>query len=123
MRNFLWLGVALGFISSGLASADDKVGQGVIEALKKQGGANVVIALVEPPSMGVPQIDLPTLRSEISSLQSQVLSALSPSDYRERHRYETVPSLAIWVSKTGLAKLVAHPKVVRIDLDVGGIGA
>jgi hypothetical protein len=122
MRNFLWLGVVLGFVSIRLASAGEKVSQGVIEALRREGGANVVVALVEPLSMRAPRIDLPTLRSEIASMRSQVLSTLDPTDYRERHRYEAIPSLAIWVTKAGLAKLIAHPKVVRIDLDVGGTG-
>lgn len=122
MRNSPWLGIVLGLISVGLASAQEKVGHGVVEALQREGGANVVIALLEPPSMRAPQIDLPKLRTEIESLQGQVLSTLYVSDYRARHKYRAVPALAGWVSRTGLAELIANPNVVKIDLDVGGTG-
>ena len=123
MKNLLWLGILLGFVGVRLASAQEKVGQGVIEILQREGGANVVIALVEPPSMRASQIDLPILRSEIASLQAQLLSTLYASDYRERHRFRAVPALAGWVSSAGLAKLVGNPNVVKIDLDVGGTGS
>lgn len=100
-----------------------KVGEGVIEALQREGEANVVVALVEPPSAGAPQIVLPTLRSEIGSLQRGVLSQLAPSDFGTKQAYRAIPALAGTVTNAGLAKLLANPNVVRIDLDVGGTGS
>jgi hypothetical protein len=123
MRNFLWLGVVMGFVSVGLACLEEKIGQGVMEILKTRGEAAVIITLAEPPSMRTPQIDLPTLRSEITSLQDQVLSTLDPSDFRLKLRYQAVPALAGIATEAGLAKLAANPNVVRIDLDVGGTGS
>ena len=52
-------------------------------------------------------------------LRTQVLSALNPSDFKERHVYRSLPALAGRVTEAGLEKLVANPNVVRIDLDVG----
>ena len=100
-----------------------KVGQGVLETLQAEGEVNVVIALTEPPSMNASPFDLPTVKREIADLQDEVLSSLTPSDYCEKLRYQAVPALAGKIlSEAGLAKLVANPKVVRIDLDVGGSG-
>lgn len=101
-----------------------KVGQGVIEALQAEGGVNVVVLLVEPPSMSTSSIDLPSLKRDIASLQDDVLSSLDSSEFRVKLRYQAVPALAGRVlSEAGLTKLAANPNVVRIDLDVGGTGS
>jgi hypothetical protein len=102
--------------------AIQKVSQEVIEALQKQEMVDVIIALVEPPSMGTPPVELATLKAEIASLQDQVLSALEPAEFRVKHKYQAIPALAGTVTEAGLAKLAAHPKVMKIDLDVGGTG-
>lgn len=107
---------------SGQAAQVEKVGQDVIEAIQSDGGANVVIALVKPQSIQTPQIDLDTLHEEVNNLQDQVLSTLDTSEYRERYRYQSIPALAGRITAAGLAKLVADPNVLRIDLDLRGAG-
>jgi subtilisin family serine protease len=125
MRFFLWFGMILLLASSvpgGKVAADDKIGQGVAEALQMYGEANVVIALAQPPSMTAPQLVMSTLKMEIANLQDQVLSQLNPSDLMVTHKYEAVPGLSGKVTEAGLSKLVANPNVLKIDLDVGGSG-
>lgn len=103
--------------------ANQKISQGVIEAIQKNGEANIVIMLVPPSSLQTSPVDLPTVRNEIARLQDDVLSVLDDSDYRQKHKYETIPALAgTLLTEAGLAKLATHPKVVRVDLDVGGSG-
>jgi subtilisin family serine protease len=102
------------------AAQAGEVGEGVTDAIQTDGYANVVIALKEPPSAKAPVIVLPTLTSEIASVQDAVLSALAPSDLIVKHQYEAVPALAGRVTEAGLANLVADPNVLRIDLDIGG---
>ena len=123
MRKLLWPGVVLAFVGAGQSAQVEKVGQEVIAAVQSDGKANVVIALVKPPALRAAQIDLPALNSEIASLQDQVLSELDTSEYRERYRYQSIPALAGRLTETGLAKLMANPNVVRIDLDIGGTGS
>jgi hypothetical protein len=77
MRFFLWFGMILVLISCALSSKMteiEKIGQGVTEVLQTEGEANVVVALVEPPSMRAPQLVMSTLKREIANLQDQVLS-------------------------------------------------
>jgi hypothetical protein len=100
-----------------------KVGPEVIEAVQTEGQANVMIMLTEPPSRRAPRIDLSIVKQEIAQLQDQVLSTLDSQDFQGKQRYQAIPALAGKVTKTGLAKLVAHPNVVKIDLDVGGTGS
>ena len=123
MRKLLWPGVILAFVGAGQSAEVGKVGQEVIESIQAEGEANVVIALVKPPALLAAHIDLPALNSEIASLRGQVLSSLDTSEYRERYRYQSIPALAGRLTETGLAKLIANPNVVRIDLDIGGTGS
>jgi len=123
MRRLRWPGVFLAFVGAGQSAQVEKVGQEVIAALQSDGEANVVIALVKPPALRAAQIDLLALNSEIASLQGQVLSVLDTSEYRERYQYQSIPALAGRLTETGLAKLIANPNVVRIDLDIGGSGS
>ena len=141
MKRWLWLSlvivrvIAFGYppddqrLSPGLAlvasaqSADEKVGQALINALQARQEVPVMIALSEPPALGAAHIDLDDVRSEVASIQDAVLSTLEPFDFRLKFRYEAVPALAGQVTQAGLNKLVAHPDVRRIDLDVGGTGA
>jgi len=123
IRKLLFLGIIPVLLGLGPASAQEKVGQGVIEVLQAKGKAFVVIALVEPPSINKPKIDLQTVKNEIANLQEGVLSQLDASDFSLKHKYSSVPALAGTVTETGIAELIENPNVVRIDLDVGGTGS
>lgn len=115
----LMLGSTFEYVSAQPQPSNEKIGQGVREALATDGTAQVVIALTQPPSMETQPIDLEKLRREISELQDDVLSGLRADKYTPRYKYRVVPGL-IGTIKTeqGLSKLAAHQNVVRIDLDV-----
>jgi subtilisin family serine protease len=103
-------------------TASQKIGSGVIEALQVDGHAHVMIMLAEPVTMSR-GADLTTMRKAVAKAQGAVLGRLYASDYSARRTYQTIPALAGRVTQTGLAKLVADPTVVKIDLDVGGTGS
>ncbi len=102
-------------------STSAKIGPGVVEALRAQGAARVVIALAPPLSMQARQIDLARLKQDVSALQNGALSALGAGEFRISHKYAAVPGLAgTLTSEAGLIRLAAHPSVAKIDLDAGG---
>jgi hypothetical protein len=108
----------------------DKVGPGVIEALKEQGSAQIMIALDQSgaegaysgqPGMG---IGMAAERSRIANMQNDILARLGFNDYEERHAFKSVPAMAGRLkSEAGLEVLVSNPHVVKIDIDVGGGGS
>jgi subtilisin family serine protease len=56
----------------------------------------------------------------IRAVQDRVLSRLSAADLRLTHRWEAIHAVAGELTQAGLAKLLADPDVVRVDLDVDG---
>lgn len=95
----------------------------VIEALRSDGRANVVVALALPAGFDAePGSD--RSRAEIARVQEDVLGAIDPGDFELRVRFVAVPALAGTVlSEPGLRALAAHPQVLRVDLDVEGGGS
>ena len=115
----LMLGSTSEYVSAQPQPSNEKISQGVREALSTDGAAQVVIALTQPPSMETQPIDLERLRREISELQDDVLSGLRADEYTPGHKYRVVPGLTGTIkTEQGLSKLAAHQNVVRIDLDV-----
>ena len=55
-------------------------------------------------------------------MQHKVLSQFGPEDFTLTHRWEALSAMAGEVSQSGLAKLMADPDVLWVDLDVGGSG-
>ena len=52
------------------------------------------------------------------------MSDFQAADFTLDRRYEFVPAMTGWVTKTGLEKLSSHPDVVRVhlDMEIGGQG-
>lgn len=122
-----WLWVSVGFLGGAQAHPADghreKIGPGVLDTLRSDGSANVVIALVPPEAAKASHPDLSLLRAEIARSQQEVLSVLDAKDYAGRYAFRSVPALAGKVkSEAALQRLAAHPHVAKIDLDVGGRG-
>ena len=102
--------------------SSDMIGKAVTDALARDGSVSVMIMLHVPPSMQDKPTDTVGAREEIARLQDEVLASLEPSDFRLSIRYENVPALAGRLYSSGLAKLEKHPRIQRVDADVGGGG-
>jgi cysteine-rich repeat protein len=92
-------------------------GRPVLAEIQLHGTARVLVALQAP---------LAGTRAErqrsIGLAQARVLSAVGKSEFETARRFESVPALAGRVTAAGLARLLASPDVVRVDLDGGGKG-
>jgi subtilisin family serine protease len=106
------------------AQAGSKIGPGVREALDTGRSISVMVALAEPGGRRAWAFDLGQKRSEVAQLQDGVLATLEQAQFRLTRRYAAVPALAgVLRSKSGLARLEAHPHVQRVDLNIGGTGS
>lgn len=94
-------------------------GSEVHRALETNRKVRVVIALRRPIA---PYAKLPSRLAEIRNIRSNVLAKLGPEDFTVTHEWEAISAVAGDVSMSGLARLLANPDVVRIDIDVGGSG-
>ena len=56
-------------------------------------------------------------REYFSQVENNVLSSLSSSDFRERHRFATINAFSGYLSSTGFAKLRNDPRVSSIEVD------
>jgi subtilisin family serine protease len=91
-----------------------KVGGAVSNALAGSASVRVVVALKEPEASATA---LSERGQEVATAQDSVLSALTTSDFRVTRRYQYLPAMAGEVSPAGLARLEAHPAVLKVDLD------
>ena len=114
-----WLGL-LAMVSLavwvGVAGAQ-VAGPELHQALGASQRVRVVIALRPPVT---PPTDRLAKVRGIRAIQDRVLSRLSAADLRLTHRWEAIHALAGELTRAGLAKLLADPDVVRVDLDVDG---
>jgi subtilisin family serine protease len=130
MHGRLFLGLAavlaLSFLLSGAANGragaegdvfpSGRIDPNVVDALKTKPWVEVFVALAEPPAAAAASLDLSALRQQVATGQSDVLLGLTGADFRLVDRYEAIPSLFGTVSAAGVAKLAAHPNVVRVYL-------
>jgi subtilisin family serine protease len=109
--------------SSGASGAADlvaaKVGAPVSTSLARQPWARVIVAL-RWSGRSLAAAGLGERR--VAALQRSVLARLSRSDFQETAVWREIPGFAGRVSRSGVAKLAADPRVVRVDLDSGGHG-
>ncbi len=113
----LALTVAAGF---GAAHARaQEIGSAVQRALETDGWVPVVVMLRPAASAGSA---LAERTSAVSALQSGVLDALGPADFRLTRRWSAIPGFAGQLSAAGQARLRAHPSVLRVDMDEAGEG-
>lgn len=122
-RIYQSIAAALIFVSVGLTSdqpAVDPTGWGALEIAST---VQVVVALELPSDVRSTPSELPRRRAEIRHVQDEVLAVVDASDFQLTHRYRAIAALAGRSTRPGIARLAAHPQVVRIDLDIGGGGA
>lgn len=116
--------VALGGCrSADRADPGATVSPAVLEAVRAQGRAEVLVALEPPAGYEEGGTQDAALRAAIASTQDDVLESVGV-EFRLRHRFTAVPALAGTVlTERGVALLSGHPRVVRVDLDEGGGGS
>jgi len=96
-----------------------KVGAEVYARLAEASRATVVVVFAEsdasPDAAQVQQ-----RRARIAASADAVLAGLPANGYALRRRFDNVSALALDIDQATLAALAADPRVVRVDLDVGG---
>jgi subtilisin family serine protease len=92
-----------------------KAGSAVYAALARGTTARVIVAL-RAPQAGVGEM---TRRlAEVEATRENVLAGLPPSEFRVMQSWDTISAVAGDVTAAGLARLVADPEVLKIDVDV-----
>ncbi len=94
-----------------------KIGDEVLVRLAHAPRATVVV-LFEAPAPGTADRAVRTRR--IATTADAILSALPADDFTQRHRFRHVAALALDVGPKAIEVLRADPRVVQVDLDVGG---
>jgi len=94
-----------------------EAGADLYRALEQAPRARVIVALRRP---GEPLTELTSRRGAIAAVRARVLSQLGAADFAPTHQWEAVSAVAGEVTASGLAKMMADPDVVRVDLDQGG---
>jgi hypothetical protein len=94
----------------------------VIAAIRENGEAAVMIALVEPAGYSDPA-QAAQARAEIARMQTAVRAVLDTVDYRHGQSFAAIPAMSgVIRTERGLRMLLAHPFVRRVDRDAGGAG-
>jgi len=100
------------------AAMTSKARPGLVETVERLGSARVMVLLREPLPRSV-GTDGREPRRRIERDADAVLSRLGRSS-RVIHRFATVPAMALRVDATDLRRLLADPRVTRVDIEGGG---
>jgi hypothetical protein len=116
----LIVGGALGVVGCGAPASESTPPEfeTLLDELQAMGQVRVAVVL------DVPEMQDPGERQQrIAAAQDEVLAALDPDQYRDVARLQTVPAMALTLlAEEALSTLRAHPLVVKVDPDVGGVG-
>lgn len=118
-----------------ITTAEERIGPGVLEAIRDNGDARIVVALEVPElvATAVPETPpdgelrvppgLARLRAEVAAAQKSAIGRARRDQLVVRRQYASVPAFAANVrSEDAVLALASDPLVRRIDLDVGGTG-
>ena len=92
----------------------------VYEALQSQERTGVIVVFSMPGSVAPLQFvrtDTPDARAAIRVTGHDILGGMAPDEFHLRYQYRSVNALAGEVSEAGLARLLDHPSVLRVDVD------
>jgi subtilisin family serine protease len=103
--------------------AQNKIGNAVREAILADGGANVMIALSHPGAKKDGKgLNLAALRSDIHAQQSSVMAAVG-NGFNVKENFSAVPAMAGRItSAAALDALARNPHVLKVDLELSGVG-
>jgi hypothetical protein len=100
------------------STGDDEV----LAVIRQRGSAAVMVALIEPAAPA-DATDPAATRAAVQRLQDDVLRSVEASDFTLRVRFESVAAFAGTIhSERGFRRLVEHPSVRRVSLEIGGGG-
>jgi subtilisin family serine protease len=97
-----WLAVAASPASAQQAGFD------LFQKLEAEGEARVIVAFDQDAVPGGPGV-----------VKRAVLANIDPSEFRVTHTWRPLHAVAGVVTPSGLGKLLADPRVLRVDLDTG----
>lgn len=103
----------------GTAHADAVVAPAVHARAQAEGVVRVIVALAPPRA---PLARAGERQREVEATADAVLARLPTRGHVVRHRFATVPALALDVDAATLRRLASDPLVARIDLDGPGRG-
>lgn len=105
--------------AAAVMAASGKVGPELVDVLEREGVARVVVAF----SLGSHQpLDLARDegRAIVASVREDILSTLLPSELTLERHFQSVPAVGGTVRTSGVLRLIEHPMVLRVDLEMGG---
>ena len=120
---FLLVGSGQSFAqdSSQSASSASKISSDVYEALRSDQKATVFIMLNTTSFEQNRSMSLSATKSQVASMQNQVLGKLSDKIYQSQQTFAAVPAMVGTVySKEALTILAKDPNVQKVDLNGGG---
>lgn len=92
-----------------------KIASEVYAALDAGQRVRVIVALREPTAVATATAER---RAAVDGVQRSVLSELTPEEFHLTDRWELLSAFAGDVNRAGLARLEAHPDVLRVHPDV-----
>lgn len=106
------------------ATAQPVVSIEVHTSIEAAGVARVMIAFDVPALEGpdAPARGSPDAGAAIRGKREEIESTFGLGEFISARRFEHVNALAGEVNAAGVARLAAHPGVVRVDIDAGGSG-
>jgi hypothetical protein len=115
------LAIVLGGCASAMRANPVPVAPEVLDTFRAQDSVAVVVVLVTPNSYY--RGDRNRLRGDIAHMQDEVENALEPGQYRELHRFQSVPALTLMLYDEAAIRTLARLKhVQRLGLDDGSGG-
>ncbi len=104
------------------AAADDRVGRGVVNDLRRSPSVRVMVAFSLAGSAEISRMTAAVRNREVASARGRILSRLSAADFEVLRQFQSVNAVAGNISASGVGLLLDDPNVLRIDLDEGGSG-
>ena len=91
--------------------------QAINNEIASAGSAKVIVSLIETGGQTnwSSPASVSTLRSEIATLQNQVLSTLNAGEWTLRHKLTNVAAFSGQITQAGLNKLMTNPSVAHIE--------
>ncbi|NIT14130.1 MAG: S8 family serine peptidase, partial [Candidatus Dadabacteria bacterium] len=98
---------------------DEIVGSSIYDKLNSQKFVRVIVVI---DSTQTRFTDLNTKMDVLSDKKAALMSKLSSNEFILDKNWDTLSAFSGFVSLDGIVKLSEDPRVVRVDLDVGGQG-